>query len=179
MPQNPKEDSLFQVLLDRVLGSKAPEKPAPPPNIAEALRIAKQERPDLADVELYGPLSRLLQGKAQGYVSPGRTIYLNPETLQGFGAEDIADTLIHEQTHVDQMKRRDSSSVGELLRLMFGRSEGHYGERPDEMEAFQAEKLRRYRMGRPQTPVPSFSNPGQFRIPADIHLPAETPKRKK
>ena len=145
------------------------------PEMEEGARIAKSENPNLAPIQTYGMMSRLLSPKAMAYASPGRNIYLNPSQLQGQSPQDIADTLIHEQTHVDQMKRSGVGPTMELLHQMFG-SQGKlpYGQRPDEMEAFQNEKNRRYKMGRIQTAVPSFSNPGEFMIPqGDINLPRE------
>jgi hypothetical protein len=171
-----QDQGFFSALLSR-FGGSAPSTSATPPEIAEAIKIAKQERPDLGSVETYGTLSKMLQPRAEGYVSPGRTIYLNPDQLKGKDPQYIADTLIHEQTHVDQMKRRNKSSFGELMRLMMGGPAEAYGQRPDEMEAFQAEKDYRAKQGRPLGTVPSFENPGEYRNPGDISLPADKKKQ--
>lgn len=162
MPQDDK--GLFAALMERFSGQ-----PQLPPDIQEAINIAKKERPDLADVETYGPISKMLLGRAQGYISPGKTIYLNPDQLKGLGKQDIADTIIHEQTHVDQMNRKGQGALGKIWEMMTTPNEP-YGQRPDEIEAFQVEQHRRDRMRRPQTAVPSFTTPGEYRIPSDIHL---------
>ena len=147
------------------------------PEIQQGVDIARKENPNMAPVEPYGFFSRLLQPNAQAYASPGRTLYLNPNQLQGQSPQDIADTLTHEQEHVNQMQQRGYGPTMEFLHQMFG-SQGRlpYGQRPDEMGAFQAEKNRRYRMGRPQTGIASFQNPGQFTVPQEnINLPAPRP----
>lgn len=137
------------------------------PNIQEGIDIARRENPNLAPVQSYGPLSRLLLPQAQGYTSPGRNIYLNPAQLEGFSPEDVADTIIHEQTHVNQM---GPSSIMNFFK-QFGNSDP-YHQRPEEIEAFQAEQARRSRQGRLQTGMPEFST-GNIIAPQDIMLPAE------
>lgn len=148
--------------------------PALPPEMQQGIDIARKERPDMADVSGYGPVSRMFQGGAGnlGYTSPGGGIYLN-QAQAGQSPQDWADTVLHEQAHVDQQKRRGGGALSELLG-MFG-SPAPYGQRPDEMEAFQVEKERRNRMGRSPSPVPSFSRPGEMYVPQDINLPL--PKR--
>jgi len=140
------------------------------PEMEEGIQIARKENPNLAPVQSYGLLSRLLQPRAQAYTSPGRSIYLNPSTLQGQSPQDVADTITHEQQHVSQMGNRGYGPTRELLYQMFGSDNLPYHQRPDEIEAFQAERLRRSRMGRPQTVTPSFST-GQFRTSQDVDLP--------
>lgn len=143
------------------------------PEMEQGIAIARKENPRLAPVQPYGLLSRLIQPRAQAYASPGRTLYVNPSQLKGSSAQDVADVLTHEQEHVNQMNARGYSPSMELLHQMFsGGPTLPYGQRPDEMGAFQAEKNRRYAMGRPQMPIPSFINPGTYRIPpSDINLP--------
>lgn len=140
------------------------------PDIQQGIAIAQKENPNLAPIQMYGPISRTLMSGAQGYTSPAGTIYLNPDQLQGFSPQDIADTIIHENTHATQMQNRGGNPLMEFFREMRGASEP-YGQRPDEMEAFQAEKDRRAKMGRMQTAVPSFENPGTFYVPMDTNLP--------
>lgn len=162
---------LFETLMSKFRSQ--PAQPTPmQQDIQQAVAIAKKERPDLAPVQEYGFWSKMLQPNAQGYASPGGTIYMNPAKLGGLGTQDIADTLIHEQTHVDQAKRRGNGMFGELMRQMMGNDGNEqYGRRPDEMEAYQNEKNRRYRMGRQQTPIASFQNPTESYIPQeDIYL---------
>jgi hypothetical protein len=144
------------------------------PEMQQGLDIARKENPSLAPVETYGPLSRILQPKAMGYVSPGNTIYLNP-AQQGQSAQDWADTLTHEQTHINQQKETGYGPTRQFLSSLLGENLP-YGQRPNEMAAFQAEKERRSRMNRWQSPVPSFSNPGEYYIPQDTNLPYEKPK---
>jgi hypothetical protein len=154
-------------ILSRIFGSDAMT-----PEMEQAISIAQKENPNLAPIKTYGPLSRLLMGNAQGYTSPARNIYLNPAQLQGFTPQDIADTITHEQEHVNQMRARGGNPLTELYReSTTGRTP--YGQRPDEMAAFQAEQERRARMGRQQTARPSFSNPEQDYVPMDRNLPFE------
>ena len=150
-------------ILQRLLGSSQFT-----PEIEEGINIARRENPNLAPVKPYGPLSRMLMSQAQGFTSPARNIYLNPAQLAGSSPQDVADTLIHEQTHVNQM---GPSSLVNFLKTFEGSDPYH--RRPDEMEAFTAEINRRNRMGRSQTAAPSFMT-GEYYVPrGDIHLPPE------
>ena len=141
------------------------------PQIQQGIDIARRENPNMGQIEMYGPLSRLMRPDAQAYTSPGRTIYMNPTALAGQTPQDIADTLTHEQEHVRQMQERGYGPTREFLNTVFGEG-GPYGGRTDEMLAFEAEKARRARMGRPQTAVPRF-NSNEFYIPQDINLPSQ------
>jgi hypothetical protein len=141
-----------------------------PENIRQGIAIASREIPDLGTIEPYGAISRTFLPNANAYVSPGRTIYLNPASMAGMSPEEVADTLAHEQTHVRQAQGRGQGTFMSALRLMMG-SQGAYGQRPDEMEAWQVEQQRRARMGRMQTARPSFT--GGYYVPADVNLPRE------
>jgi hypothetical protein len=141
------------------------------PEMEEGIRIAQSENPNMADVQPYGFLSRMMLPSAQGYTSPGRTIYLNPKTMIGQQPQEVADTLTHEQKHVEQMNQRGYNPVREFLHETFSR-EGPYSRRPDEMESFQAEKSRRTRMNRMPTATPNFDT-GEFHMPQDIRLSEE------
>lgn len=154
-------------LLQRIFGSTPMT-----PEMEEGINIARREIPGMAPVQSYGLLSRLMQPQAMGYTSPGQTIYLNPRTMQGQSPQEVADTLLHEQTHVEQMKRRGHGPVREFMHEAFGGSREPYHRRPDEIEAFQAERQRRARMNRMQTATPSFTT-GEMYVPQDIHLRKE------
>lgn len=125
-------------------------RPVAPPNvmqqIAEARKLLSSEAPDIntTPIQPYGPISKLLMRGAEAYVSPMGTIYANPDVLQDRRPQEIADTLLHELTHVRQMKER--SPIQRIVEYFNQR--GAYGQRPDEMEAFQAEANRRTKMGR-------------------------------
>ena len=152
-------------LLQRIFGSSELS-----PEMEEGVRIARQENPNLAPVQPYGFLSRMLLPQAQGYTSPGKTIYLNPTQLQGYSPQDVADTITHEQTHIGQM---GPSALMNFLRTFGDRDPYH--QRPDEIEAFQSEIARRSRMGRSQSAYPQFST-GEMTARGDIHLPAKQSK---
>lgn len=173
MPQQPQEKKSVQPsqgFLSRMFGSGSFS-----PEMQQGIDIAKKEMPDMAPVQPYGFFSRLLQPKAYGYVSPGNTIYMNPATNQGQSSQEIADTLTHEQEHVKQ--NRSTGPTMNFLKSLLSPRES-YARRPDEMGAFQAEKERRYKMNRPQVPVPSFSDPDKWNIPRDVNLRNPTPKPK-
>lgn len=143
------------------------------PEMEQGIAIARKENPNLAPVNTYGPLSRFLMNDANAYTSPGRQIYLNPGTMTGFNPQEVADTLMHEQTHVNQMQERGYGPTREFFHYMFGDSGEQYGRRPDEMEAFQTEQRRQARMGRSPGVMPSFMT-GEMYVPqGDIQLPAE------
>lgn len=168
MPQQVQEKKSAQPsrgFLSRMFGSDPFT-----PEIQQGIDIARKEIPDMGQVEPYGFFSRLLQPKAMGYASPGNTIYMNPRTNIGQSPEDIADTLTHEQEHIKQNQGGYGPTMN-FLRSLLSSPREPYGQRPDEMGAFAAEKERRYRMGRPQSPSPSFTNPGEWNIPRDINLP--------
>jgi hypothetical protein len=173
MPQEQKAKKSSPVepsqgFLQRIFGSSPMT-----PEMEQGLNIARQEMPDLAPVETYGPISRLLMSGANAYASPGKSIYLNPKQLQGYSPEDIADVLTHEQTHIKQMNQRGTNPITEVLsNSIFGRGlnpNEPYHRRPDEMEAFQAERDRRLKQGRGQTAIPSFAT-GEYYTPRDIRL---------
>lgn len=174
MPQQPEKTKTganpSPGILQRMFGSDAMT-----PEMEQGIAIARKENPNLSPVKTYGPLSRLLMSHAQGYTSPARSIYLNPKQLQGFTPEDIADTITHEQVHSDQIGQRSANPLMEMYRQATT-SNLPYGQRPDEMAAFQAEADRRNRMGRQQTARPSFSHPGQDYVPQDVNLPVERKK---
>jgi hypothetical protein len=156
-------------LLSRIFGNFGTSQMTPA--MEEGVRIAQKENPNLAPVKPYGFFSKLLQSpQAQGYTSPWGGIYLNPQSMQGLSPQDVADTITHEQTHVGQIV----SPTRELLNKFLPPSEPYY-RRPEELAAFQAEKERRARMGRPQTAAPRFDTGSDY-IPQDISLPS--PKKR-
>jgi hypothetical protein len=169
MPNKTEPTAASPGLLQRLFGSSPMT-----PEMQQGIDIAKKENPNLGDVKSYGPISRMFMSNAQGYTSPARTIYLNPEQMAGQNPQDVADTIIHEQTHVNQMKSRGSNPIMELLRESYGAGQP-YQQRPDEMEAFQTEKDRRAKMGRIQTAVPSFTS-GNYYSPNDVYLPSSKKK---
>lgn len=148
------------------------------PNMQEGINIAKKEMPDMAPVQPYGFFSRLtklIHPNSLGYANPG-SIYLDTKTNAGQSPQDVADTLTHEQEHIKQFKSRGHSPTRQFLKNIFNPSADlklPYHQRPDEMAAYQAEKDRRSRMGRPPSAVPSFTT-GQHYIPRDVNLPNET-----
>jgi len=152
-------------LLQRVFGSNEFS-----PSVWEAIRIAKQEAPDLdeSNVKPFGFLSRLLQPQAQAYASPGRSIYLNNMEAS---PDEIASTLLHEQEHVRQMNQRNKSFLGELYHEAMDSSEP-YQRRPDEMAAYDIEKRRALRKGFQQPATPSFTT-GKMNMPTDVYLKPE------
>lgn len=143
------------------------------PEMEQGIAIARKENPAIGNVQTYGPLSRFLMPDANAYTSPGRSIYLNPANMQGFQPEEIADTVLHEQTHVNQMKERGYGPSMELLHTIFGDGGEPYGRRPDEMEAFQVEQRRQARMGRMPGVRPSFMTGEMIAPQGDIYLPQE------
>ena len=150
------------------------------PTQQQGIDIARKEMPGMAPVQPYGFFSRLLSSGNNAYAGlGGDRIYMNTQSMAGHTPEEVADTLTHEQTHINQQAQRGYGPTGEFLRNLL---QGNpiplpYGQRPDEMEAFQAERQRQARMGRMPSAYPSFTNPGQWTQPAgDINLPYEGPK---
>jgi len=137
------------------------------PEILQGIEIARRENPNLAPVQPYGPISRMALPNALAYASPGRNIYVNPAMMQGQSSQDVADTLTHEQTHVNQMNQRGGNTLMEILNMFRGRDPYH--QRPDEIEAYQSEVARRNRMGRTQTGIPEFTT-GRPIAPQNIQL---------
>lgn len=131
-------------LIERLLATMRPD--PLPQNVEEGKKVLAAEAPDIntTPISSYGPISKALLPGAEGYVSPLGTIYLNQELMKGKQPQEVADTLLHELTHVRQANAR--SPVQRILEYF--RQQGPYGQRPDEMEAFQAEADRRTNMGR-------------------------------
>lgn len=176
MPQNPTPQKTAataaptQSFLQKMFGASQMT-----PEMQQGIDIARKENPNMAPVEPYGFFSRMLQPKAMAYASPGNSIYMNPDQNQGQSPQDIADTLTHEQEHIKQQQSSGYGPTMTLLRSMFSGPSVPYGQRPNEMAAFQAEKNRRYAMGRTQTPIASFQHPTESYVPqqGDINLPVE------
>jgi hypothetical protein len=176
MPQDPKKEQTKKSVepspgfLSRWFGSEkfSPEQ-------EEGIRIAKKEMPNMAPVQPYGMFSRIAQPSALAYVSGGSNIYLSPSTNVGQSPQEIADTLTHEQTHINQ-KSAHSPSIN-IIRSFLGMDNPSepYQRRPDELAAYQAEKDRRARMGRTPSAFPSFST-GEMYAPHDVYLPNEKKK---
>lgn len=165
--QDEKKSSKSPGLLQKWFGSSQLS-----PEMESGINIARSENPNTAPIEPYGLLSRMLLPNAQGYTSPGGTIYLNPTMMQGQSRQDVADTIVHEQQHVNQMKERGYSPSRELLNEFMDLGTPYY-QRPDELAAYQAEKDRRAKMNRMQTAIPSFDT-GEFYAPkGDIYLRPE------
>jgi hypothetical protein len=144
--------------------------PTLPANVQEGIRLARQELPDLGSVESYGPWNRLVDAggdRSYGRTGAGGGIYLNQDTLANMDPQFVADTLTHEQEHVRQ--NADRGLMGTLMQQFSGGQGESYYRRPDEMGAFQAEKLRRARAGRQAAPQVDFTS-GETIIPHDIHL---------
>lgn len=165
---------LFDELFARVKAATQ-EEPLPPV-VQEATKRLAADAPDIqkTPVKAFGALSKLLMPHAEAYVSPMGTIYANQDRLKDQDPETVADTLLHELTHVRQ---KNSRTPFQTLMEYFNQ-QGAYGQRPDEMEAFQAEADRRTRMGRaPIYGTPDFLTPTQA-TRGDIALhPKFTPKR--
>lgn len=138
------------------------------PNMQQGIDIARKENPNLAPVESYGPISRLLNSGANAYVGGGNSIYVNPANMGSMNPQQVADTLAHEQTHINQ--KQGTSPTMNFLRAMFSGPRGPHYQRPDEMEAYQVEAQRRARMGRPAEPRQNMF--GQTVTPQDVNLPA-------
>lgn len=138
------------------------------PEVRKGIDIAKKENPNLATVKPYGFFSRLVAPQTYGIVGgyDPNSIYLSGRHNTGRDPEDIADTLTHEQTHINQVK---SGSKPQGLFSSLVNPTQPYHRNPLEMEAFHAERDRQIRTGRTQA-IPSFST-GQYIFPRDVNLP--------
>src|SRR5690348_17183066 len=129
MPQKPEQKVATNPspsLIERLFGSTPMT-----PEMEQGIAIARKENPNIGQINSYGPLSRLLMSDAQAYTSPSRTIYLNPNQLIGNSPQDVADTIVHEQQHVNQMVNRGGNTLTELYNELKGSIEPYY-QRPDE-----------------------------------------------
>lgn len=168
--------ALLLLLLVLPMPEKLPVRPvAPtaasrlPASVEEGRRLLAAEAPDITTtpVEPYGLISKILMRNAEAYVSPLGTIYANQDVLKDRSPQDAADTLLHELTHVRQARSR--SPIERILEYFNQR--GPYGQRPDEIEAYQAEKDRRVRTQREQQlGNPHFLSP-TIETRGDIFLP--------
>jgi hypothetical protein len=184
MPQTPERGGLAARpvpqpdpgILDRILAAMGQKRTTPVPlsgvadpslpnNVQEAMRLLQAEEPGF-DPSIVGPKTALpLVGTfqvppgAQAAATPFGNIRYDPTQLEGQSAQDVADTLLHEYTHVKQMKPR--GVIGQILQMVTEKNLP-YGQRPDEIEAWQAERQRRNRMGRTKYDgAPEFSTSNQ------------------
>lgn len=133
--------------------------------VQQALSILKAEEPDF-DPSIVGPMTSVplinrlqVPPGAQAAATPFGNIRYDPAALEGQTPQDVADTLLHEYTHVKQMKPR--GVIGQILEMVT-QPNLPYGQRPDEIEAWQAERARRARMGRTKFDgAPEFSTSNQ------------------
>lgn len=166
-------------VLQRLIAALVPQKVAPsssglPANVQEAMRILKAEEPDF-DPSIVGPKTGFpvvgsfqVPPGAQAAATPFGNIRYDPAQLDGQDPQDVADTLLHEYTHVKQAQPR--GVIGQILQMVSERALP-YGQRPDEIEAWQAEKLRRARMGRTKYDgSPEFTREGEQNTRGDIAL---------
>lgn len=161
LPQQPEPG-----FLEKILSAMGQKRSAPsvdsslPANVQEAMKILQAEEPDF-DPSIVGPKTGFpgvgmmqVPPGAQAAATPFGNIRYDPAALEGQQPEDVADTLLHEYTHVKQMQPR--GVVGQILQMVSERLP--YGQRPDEIEAWQAERNRRARMGRTKYDgAPEFS----------------------
>lgn len=154
-------------LIEQVLAYLKPQQDAElPASVVEGRKRLEAEAPDIKSTPVipYGLVSNLQErirphlglDPTQAYYAGGN-IYVNPDVMGSMQSEDVADTLLHELTHKRQAQSR---SVVERL-AEYINQRGPYGQRPDELEAYQVEADRRTRMGRPAGRVmPNFLTPG-------------------
>lgn len=150
------------------------------PNVQEGLRLLQQEEANF-DPSIVRPKSGGIIGAfhvpkgAEASATPFGNIRVDTGMMVGKNPQEVADTLLHEYTHVKQMKPR--GVIGQILHILG--EDLPYGQRPDEMEAFQAEADRRTRMGRaPLYGTPHFLDATQ-ETRGDIALHSKYPMIKK
>jgi hypothetical protein len=150
------------------------------PRMAEIIAKVRQQMPDVADasIEPMGGFGKLISKGAIATTSPFGGVSYNPDALHGASAADVADTLAHELTHVRQVRGQSiGQKFGNVLEgLKYGLGFGlPYGQRPDELEAFQTESNRQLAEHRSPNPRPGF-NTDEWQTLGDIHLQA--PRKK-
>lgn len=175
MPQNPNRGGLAARpvppqpapgLLDQILARFMPAQPPSTPvvdNMDAGIAKLQQEDPtfDPSQISYMGTMGKHLLPGAEAFTGPMGGVHVNRDMMTGKSPDEVADTLLHEFTHARQAK--DRGVIGQLLQQFQMMREGlPYGQRPDEMEAFQAEADRRTRQGRaPALGTPNFSDDGQ------------------
>lgn len=142
------------------------------PDYQKSIKKIQKENPDVANVKVKPGnwFDRMMTGSSvRATASPwtGNVTYF-PERMQKEGMSDdqIDNTFHHELQH-----SRQTLGMNPMQRLMsVGRSmlgQEPYGERPRELEAFQAERDRSARLG--------LRVPSPYTGARDIQLPAERP----
>jgi hypothetical protein len=171
-------DGLLDLLASRIFQKQAPSAAAPSPDqMAQIIQQVKGEMPGAAgvDVQPMGPIGKALAPGAYATTSPFGSVSYNPDALAGQSPAQIGDTLAHEFTHASQISHLSPleriKAVLEGARFGFGGGLP-YGQRPEELEAFQAENNRAVGQGRTPDPMPSFSQPGAWQTLGDVQLPA-------
>lgn len=166
----------------------------PSPTVDQQIALAKQrvqqEMPDVADTSVspMGFLGGLRRG-AQAVTSPftGSVSY-NPSALEGQSQDNIDQIMAHELTHSRQAQQMPwyekatqpltglKNSLGDILQGATGSRLGlgySYGQRPEELEAFQTENDRMLKLGLPgQVRDPGSTFSGTSNYWGDISLPS-------
>lgn len=137
------------------------------PEIEEGIRIAKSENPNMPTPTRMGLLAKMFTpSNALAATYPFRNISMNENMLKGHTPQEVADTLAHENTHVQQM--RNDGVLGQIYRG-YQESQTPYWEKPSEVEAFRSTANRQKARGATVEPILSVT--GGYYSPQDVNLP--------
>lgn len=112
------------------------------------------------------------------FTSPFNHVKYDPDLMKQNSQTANTDILAHELTHVRQNQRTPVlSQLWDLIAGPLTEPDVPYGQRPEELEAFQTERDRALAQHRvPDLPFPSFS--GQRTLDSDIELQTKAQRNK-
>lgn len=132
-----------------------------PDQLAMIQELLARENPAARTAQPMSGVGRVMSGGAKGTTNPlTGAISVNMQAVES--PQDYEDTLRHELIHknqIDQMTPLDKGlTFGSGIKqgLGFGTP---YGQRPEEMEAYQGENDARAKKGLPPNPTPTFNDP--------------------
>jgi hypothetical protein len=144
-----------------------------PDQIAMLRALLARENPaaQSAVIQSMGGMGKLMSGGAMATTNPlTGAISINTDTTAD--PQDLEDTLRHELVHKNQIDKMTPLDKVGAVGTGFAQGIGlgtPYGQRPDEMEAYQVQNDARQKKGLPSSPTPTF---GDTRTWAQRTLPA-------
>lgn len=134
--------------------------------------IAQKQGIPTDKVQQMGPIGRFFGSAATAVATPRQNIEMNVPGMQGQSPMDVAAILAHENEHINQMKSSGRGYLGEMWHRYRDLSGIPYGQRPEEMGAYQVEKNFRRKNNQSAISIPSFSEPDKWSsVGGDVNLP--------
>lgn len=137
--------------------------PDSPDQIAMLRELLARENPSAltADIQPMGKMGQMMSGGALATTNP-LTGSISVNEGAATDPQDLEDTLRHELVHKNQIDKMTPLDKTGAVVTGFKQGVGlgtPYGQRPEEMEAYQVQNDARQAKGLPPSPTPTFNDP--------------------